>query len=59
MGGSPPAKQPPAVHEAETRRYAQEQDLIKKAAVEAERQRDEKSREADPAWILGLSVLAE
>ena len=40
-------KQPPAVHEAETRRYAQDQDEIKKAAVEKERQRDEKSREAD------------
>jgi hypothetical protein len=40
-------KQPPAVHEAETRRYAQEQEEIKKAAVERERQRDEKSREAD------------
>jgi hypothetical protein len=40
-------KQPPAVHEAETRRYAQDQDEIKKAAVERERQRDEKSREAD------------
>jgi hypothetical protein len=40
-------KQPPAVHEAEARRYAQEQDEIKKAAVEKERQRDEKSREAD------------
>jgi len=40
-------KQPPGVHEAETRRYAQEQDEIKKAAVEREHQRDEKSREAD------------
>jgi hypothetical protein len=40
-------KQPPAGHEAETRRYAQDQDEIKKAAVERERQRDEKSREAD------------
>ena len=40
-------KQPPAGHEAETRRYAQDQDEIKKAAAERERQRDEKSREAD------------
>ena len=40
-------KQPPGIHEAETRRYAQEQDEIKKAAVERERQRDEKSHEAD------------
>jgi len=40
-------KQPPAEHEAEMRRYAAEQEEIKKAAEEKERQRGEKSREAD------------
>ncbi len=40
-------KHPPATHGAETRRYAAEQEEIRKAAEEKERQRDEKSREAD------------
>jgi hypothetical protein len=40
-------KQPPAAHEAEMRRYGEEQKEIKKTAEEKERERDEKSREAD------------
>ncbi len=40
-------RQPPSTHEAETRRYAAEQEEIKRAAEEKEHQRDEKSREAD------------
>jgi hypothetical protein len=40
-------KMPPASHEAELKRYRQEQQEIKKEAEEKERQRDEKSREAD------------
>ncbi len=40
-------RQPPSAQEAESRRYAAQQEEIKKAAVEKERQRDEKSREAD------------
>jgi hypothetical protein len=40
-------KQPPAAHEAEARRYTEEQKEIKKAAEEKERERDEKAREAD------------
>ena len=40
-------KQPPATLEREGRRYAAEQAEIKKAAEEKERQRDERSLEAD------------
>jgi hypothetical protein len=40
-------KQPPSGHEAEQARYAKEQEEIKKAAEEKERERDAKSGEAD------------
>src|SRR5512143_1037518 len=40
-------KRPPAAHEAETQRYIAEQEAIKTAAEAKERERDEKSREAD------------